>query len=380
MKKIVLFMLTAILCLGVFGTFVRAEDVVTQTSNTSVGMLMLAKDNVNATVNHEGDVFAAGKDVTLKGRIVGNLFVAGMNVTLSKELDVTGSVFAAGQIVNSEAIIHGQVYMAGSTINDKSEVSGDIKATGSDVKLSGKYNYAYLAGQSLTFGGMANYGLRMGGESNIIEDTAEINGNIKINTPKEKTPVIPSKFKDKAEIVTAETEGDPDDNPLSGANIWASVMGFLFAFVVGIAMMYIFPAGFEKIKAFFVKKTWFCLLWGFISMLIVPVGAILILILFFPASIVFAIAGFLFWLVTFFLGTIVIYYWLGELLAKLISKDKPMHAVLMLLIGVFAASLFLFLVRLIPVVGGIGCFIQFALGLFGSGAVILAMFKRETPA
>ncbi|NTU60779.1 MAG: hypothetical protein HGA95_00360, partial [Caldiserica bacterium] len=79
-------------------------------------------------------------------------------------------------------------------------------------------------------------------------------------------------------------------------------------------------------------------------------------------------------------GTIVIYYWLGELLAKLISKDKPMHAVLMLLIGVFAASLFLFLVRLIPVVGGIGCFIQFALGLFGSGAVILAMFKRETPA
>lgn len=380
MKKIALFMLTAVLCLGVFGTFARAEDGTTTEEKITVGILMLSKENLNTTVNHEGDVFAAGKDVSIKGKIVGNLFVAGLNVTLPKELDVTGSVFAAGQNVDSEAVIRGQAYLAGSTVNDKSEVFGDIKASGSNVMLGGKYNYAYLAGQSVTFSGMANYGLRMGGESNVIEDSAEINGNIKINVPKGKTATFPDKFKGQVEIYTPEEEGDPDDNPLSGANIWASVMGFLFAFVVGIAMMYIFPTGFEKIKAYFTKKTWHCLLWGFLSMLIVPIGTILILILFFPASIVFAIAGFMFWLVTFFLGSIVIYYWLGELLAKLISKDKPMHAVLMLLIGVFAASLFFFLVKLIPMVGGISCFIQFVLGLFGSGAVILAMFKRETPA
>lgn len=380
MKKIALFMLTAVMCLGVFGTFARAEDDLPVEQETTVGILMLANENVNATVNHEGDVFAAGKDVSIKGKIVGNLFVAGMNVTLPKELEVTGSVFAGGQAVNSEATIRGQAYLAGSIINDKSEVFGDIKASGSNVMLGGKYNYAYLAGQSVTFSGMANYGLRMGGSLNVIDEMAEINGNIKINAPKDATPVVPEKFKDRVEIVYSKTDGDPDEDPLSGPNIWASVMGFLFAFVVGIAMMYIFPTGFEKIKAYFTKKIWHCLLWGFLSMLIVPIGTILILILFFPASIVFAIAGFMFWLVTFFLGTIVIYYWLGELLAKLISKDKPMHAVLMLLIGVFAASLFFFLVKLIPMVGGIGCFIQFVLGLFGSGAVILAMFKRETPA
>jgi hypothetical protein len=380
MKKIVLFVLAVAVCLGMSAMFARAEDGTAETTNVTVGVLFFRNDKINTTVNHEGDVFAAGSNVTLKGKITGNLFVAGMNVTLPKELEVRGSVFAAGQSVSNESVVYGQVYLAGSTISDKGDIYGDIKAAGSIVKLAGKYNYAYLAGENVTFSGMANYGLRMGGETNTIEDAAEINGNIKINVPKGKTATYPDKYKDKVEIYSPEKEDDPDDNPLSGANIWASVMGFLFAFVVGIAMMYIFPVGFEKIKAFFTKKIWFCLLWGFLSMLIVPLGTLLILLVFFPASIVFAIAGFLFWLVTFFLGTIVIYYWLGELLARLISKDKPMHAVLMLLIGVFAASLFFFLVRLVPVVGGVGCFIQFVLGLFGSGAVILAIFKRETPA
>lgn len=55
MKKIALFMLTAVLCLGVFGAFARAEDGTTTEEKTTVGILMLANENVNATVNHEGD-------------------------------------------------------------------------------------------------------------------------------------------------------------------------------------------------------------------------------------------------------------------------------------------------------------------------------------
>lgn len=380
MKKIVLIVLAIAVCLGMTAMFARAEDGTETADDVTVGVLFYGNNNINATLNHEGDVFAAGNSVSLKGKILGNLFVAGMNVSLPKELEVRGSVFAAGQMVSNEATVYGQVYLAGTTVTDMGDIYGDIKAVGSSVRLSGKYNYAYLAGENVTFGGMANYGLRMGGEANIIEDNAEVNGKIKIDVPKDKTATYPDKLKDKVEINTPKTNKDPDDNPLSGANILASVMGMLFAFVVGIAMMYIFPTGFEKIKAFILKRIWFCLLWGFLSMIIVPLGTVLVLLVFFPASIVFAIAGFLFWIVTFFLGSIVIYYWLGELLSRLISKDKPMHAVLMLLIGVFVASLFFFLVSLVPVVGGVGCFIQFVLGLFGSGAVILAIFKREMPA
>lgn len=380
MKKIVLIVLAIAVCLGMTAMFARAEDGTETADDVTVGVLFYGNNNINATLNHEGDVFAAGNSVSLKGKILGNLFVAGMNVSLPKELEVRGSVFAAGQMVSNEATVYGQVYLAGTTVTDMGDIYGDIKAVGSSVRLSGKYNYAYLAGENVTFGGMANYGLRMGGEANIIEDNAEVNGKIKIDVPKDKTATYPDKLKDKVEINTPKTNKDPDDNPLSGANILASVMGMLFAFVVGIAMMYIFPTSFEKIKAFILKRIWFCLLWGFLSMIIVPLGTVLVLLVFFPASIVFAIAGFLFWIVTFFLGSIVIYYWLGELLSRLISKDKPMHAVLMLLIGVFVASLFFFLVSLVPVVGGVGCFIQFVLGLFGSGAVILAIFKREMPA
>lgn len=381
-KRIILLGLLLVMVFGLFGTFTKAEDTTTATpvaTDTSVGTLFLAKPTVDATINHEGDVFAAGQNVSLKGKIIGNLFVAGNNVTLPKDLEVRGSVFAAGQSVKSEAMVYGQVYLAGQNITDSSEVVGDIKAAGATILLSGKYNYAYLGGQNSTFSGTANYGLRMAGETSTITDEAKITGNIKIDAREGKTPTISETYKDKAEVRYSKAK-DPDDKPLGKGNIWMTIVGFLFSFVLGIAMMYIFPQAFEKIKANFTKKTWFALLWGFLSILIVPLCALLIFLFFIPASIVFVIAGVFFWLVTFLFGSIVIYFWFGEIISKLFSKEKPMHPVLVLLIGTFVAALIYFLLSLIPFVGMVGCLLKCVVGLFGSGAVILAIFTRETPA
>jgi hypothetical protein len=377
MKKIVLLGLLVLMFFGFAGSFLKAEDGVPATNETSVGMLMLANTKVDAEINHEGDVFVAGQDVTLKGRIVGNLFVAGANVTLPKELEVRGSVFAAGQTLNSQAMIFGQAYFASQAIEDKSEIVGDIKAAGSNVTLAGNYNYAYLAGEKVTFSGSANYGLRMGGATNTITDEAQVTGKIKINSPKNMTPTVPEKFKENTEIVYTEADGDPDEDPTTPLGIWSSVMSMLFAFVVGITMMYVFPTGFDKIRTNFLSNTWHSLLWGILPVLMVPIGAILILIIFFPASVLFVFTGVLFWIMTFFFGTIVIYYCFGEWIAKMLFKDKRVHAVMTLLIGTFVASLFFYLLRLIPTAGFVSWIVQAGVGLFGSGAVILAIFKRD---
>lgn len=377
MKKVLLIALIVFACLGIFSTTSKAEEPATG-GETTVGTLMLAKPSVDVTLNHEGDVFAAGQSVILKGKIYGNLFVAGSSVTLPKDLEVKGSVFAAGQSVVSEAMVYGQVYLAGSNITDSSEVYGDIKAAGSNVNLAGKYNYAYESGEKLTFAGFANYGLRLAGKTVEITDESTVNGKIKINVSAGNTPKVPEKYKAATEII--QKKDDPDDHPTGLMNIWTLISGFLFSFVVGIVMMYIFPTGFEKIKHYLTKKMWFSLLWGFLSFLIVPICGIVLMLIFFPAAVVFVIAGVFFWIATFLFGSIVIYYWIGELLGKLIAKDKPIHAVLVLLMGLVATTLVLFLISLIPIVGPVSGLIKLAIYMIGSGAVIMAIFTKEPAA
>ncbi|NTU99205.1 polymer-forming cytoskeletal protein, partial [Candidatus Falkowbacteria bacterium] len=104
----------------------------------------------------------AGDSINLaKGEVIeGNLYVAGANLNI--EGKVTGDVICAGQTVNISGEVLGDVICAGQTVNISGRVSGNLRSVGSSINLTGQINKnANLAAASINTGASSSVGWEM---------------------------------------------------------------------------------------------------------------------------------------------------------------------------------------------------------------------------
>lgn len=321
------------------------------------GDVVAAGGQVSVDGNVSGDVMAAGGSVTVRGRIGDDVRTVGGNVTVSGA--VGDSVVAAGGLVSlaPTAVVKGRAWLAGNTVNIAGNVGAGLKAAANRVVINGDVT-----------GDVELYA-----DTVKIEPGAVIRGNLHYHSPNEAQIASDAKITGtvtRAEFRAAEAAGAAAQTAWRIARV-----GFYVSLLLTAVVLYLlFPVASVQAARTIRSAPWQSLGLGvailfaapFVVMLLFAtlVGAWLALTLL-AAYLVLLLAGFL-------VGVL----YAGDLGLRLLGKADAAGKggrVLSLL----AALIALWLIRFVPVLGGLAVF---ALLVFGTGALALYLWRRYAAA
>ena len=296
--------------------------------------------------------FAAGNNVEISSEIDGSTFVAGNNIKLSSTQDY---IYAAGNSITIENATTKDAFLAGSNISIKDSSIRDLYATAETIKIKSNIDRnAYLSGKKITINSTIDGDVKVAaeeiniGKDAVITGTLEYDRDAKLNVA------------EGAQIAKKKTYRSKDLNltPFSIFKIkaFATLYSFAAMLIIGIILLALCKktrTTIEKLdkKASTILKG---LLIGFIALIVLPITAILILltIIGLPLSILLLI----FYGLIIYLSSLTTAYYVGNWFLKDKLKNKYLLLTMSLLI--------LYLLKLIPVVGG---FVALASLLFGMG-------------
>lgn len=364
-----------ILALFIIGIPLVASASGSQKSET---IYILSKDD-----NFDGNLWRAASSVTIDGKVAGDLFVAGNKVTINGTVD--GSVFAAANEISlgESAKIFGNTYFAASNINFNGDVEGNAYNFAStfesgDKSFVKKDLYAFAG--TLTIDGWIERDFRGSGGTTIIKaninrdaqlyDVSQLNiqdgttiaGKLTYrsenNAQIENGVILGSVEKQKPITTTAEQKKAAEQ---SSAAAWllSAVWGLLAFLLVALFMIIVFPNKTKVISESIAQKFGMNLLSGLVILIVVPV---IILILFgtligIPvALIILAIYSILLYIGKLFVGVIAGRYIIDKLCPKWSEKTR-------LIIGTLKGAGIIYIICLIPVLGGIIGFLATLLAL-----------------
>ena len=294
--------------------------------------------------------FSAGNNVSTTSRVDGANFVAGNNVTVSSSQDM---LFAAGNNVILEKVETKDAFVAGSQITVKSSIIRDLYAAAGNIKLDSDISRnAYLGGESVIINSKIGGNVDVDASTITIGNNAEITGTL--NYPKNATINIAETAKIGEKTTYKTVEKTKKENELAGT-ILEKVYSYLAMLLIGIVLMLLNKKTFKQIDK--IKKDFKVALKttgiGFVSLVVVPIAAIIIIttIIGVPLGIISLIVyGLLI-----YLSVIPTAYYLGNI----VLKDKIDNKYV-----VFALSLLvIYILKVIPVIGGLVGFISLLLGL-----------------
>ena len=310
-----------------------------------------AGNSVKISSQVDGMSFVAGNIVYINSN-QDYLFAAGNNVTLDST--TAKDAFVAGNFITVEASEIRDLYIAGTTMTINSDIKGDLYAIGTNVIINGKVDGdVYLASDTLTMGkdAVINGTLRYPDdakldikESTIINNTEPYEGakTTKVDTSKVKLEV----------------------NPF--AIIAGKLLGALYRFVamliIAIILLALNKKAFDTIKE--EKKSFGYIaltsLIGFAFLIILPIAAIMAMctVIGIPLSVIALII----YSILIYLSIIPTAYYFGNLVFGKSIKNRFLLMLVSLPI--------LYLIRLIPLLGGLVGFISLIFGL-GMYAILI---------
>ena len=325
------------------------------------------------------DVFAAGMNVTIANPVNGDAHAGGLNVTISAPVD--GNIYAAGNTVSLTGPVGRDITVFGGTVNltGSEEISGNLRTAAGTVILERPVNgSAMLAGASLRIDAPIAGDLLLSGESVTFGDNARVEGNVEIRATEEipvPASVAPASRVTFTKIEKSAIVGDAGN--MAGQvinaerNAWmGAVFGALAVIVCGAILLALFPRRTEIGYLTAMAKPWKSLLFGVLSAsayvgLIVVLLASLIGIPLIPVALVLLVLAALTGYVA---GT---YFVADRVLARFgYETDTLWKRIGALVIGLIA-------VWILGIIPFLGWLLQFALGLFGLGALSFSAVGRR---
>ncbi len=329
-------------------------------------ILILARDiNVRGTVN--GDLYTFGQNITVSGPVKGTVLSGGMEINFkSPQLN---TVWAGGAEINAAGKFDGNLIIMGGTLVLESDcqVRRDLRAYGGNLNVNGDIEGIIVAGVGDFNMTGRSRSIYLNAENVMIRSNARINGEVEIESKNE--PVIEDKSVIAGRINIHKPEPDEEKT-----NAFFALVPFL-AFLAGIFRLFMFLAKLltgillivlaknyvRRIMDSLKTKTWHCLGWGFVSLLVVPtVGFVLLLTL---IGLPLAVFTFYVFSTFLYLASIMVALVLGELIMGLFKKKGEISLYLSLIIGHIVISL----LCLIPI---LGFFFRIVILIFGTGMLM----------
>ena len=328
------------------------------------------------------DVFAAGKDVTLTTPIGGDAHAAGLNVIISAPVD--GNIYAAANTITLTAPIGKDVLVLGGTVNltGFDAIEGNLRGAAGTVVLERPVNGSVmLAGASLKINAPIAGDVLLSGESITFGDKARVEGTVEIRATEEipvPASVAPASRVTFTKIDKSSIIGDAGNiagqTVQRGGPSWMGpVFGAVALIVFGSILLAIFPRRAEIGYLTAMAKPWKSLFYGvlaasaYVGLILVLLASLIGIPLIPVAIVLLVLAG----LTGFVAGT---YFVADRVLFQFgYETDTLWKRIGALTMGLIAV----WILGAIPLIGLLAWFVQFALGLFGLGALSFSAIGRR---
>ncbi|MFA6423320.1 MAG: hypothetical protein WCW17_02585 [Patescibacteria group bacterium] len=305
------------------------------------GDMAAAASDININGNVENSLFAAGSTITIKGNVGHTARIVGSTIIIDGKIQ--DDLFAAGNVIdiNKSSLIAGDLILGGNTININADVDGKLWAAADKLTINSriKGNVVLKNVQTLVLG-----------------DNAVIDGNLTYYSPNQATIASSATISGKViyNQVSAASKG------VAGIMTLAFLYKIITAFILGLVLMFGVGRFTKESMSNVTTKFWTNIGWGLISLIILPIAAILLLVSIIGIKLA-VIIGLIYTLVI-LLASILLPVIIGSFSVGFIKKDKeyPLSWTTVLIGAIIAAIL-----SIIPILGGTILFI-ILLAIIGS--------------
>jgi len=304
----------------------------------------------------------------------------GDNVVVPRGTIINDNLFAAGNEVNVSGRIKGDLIAFGGDVVINAQVDGNIMVGGGDITITGSARNIYVGGGDVTIAAKTRNDLlagcgqiyidknaRIGKDAFLGCGDAKIAGNVgrDVKIGSETMKVLPGAVVKGS--ITRYSQPDVSKKTakyVNGFNLAHQILAFVTIFVMGILIIVFLPNQVKLIASKMTGEFWKSLGWGILSLIVVPliVGLFLITVIGIPIGILLLI-GYLFgiYIAGIFTSVVIGQWILGKL-------GKPeVSLIWALLIGLIILQL----IGLVPIIGWIAKFILF---LWAFGALTATRF------
>lgn len=317
------------------------------------GDLLAAGGTIVVLAPVAGDAMLAGGTVDLRAPVADDLRAAGGSVSLGSAVGDDAVLAGARVHIEPKASVSGRAWLAGGEVSIDGRVAGELRAAGSRVVLAG------------TVGGDAE----LAGETIELQPGAHVAGNLVYRSPREAR--IPTEARVDGEIRRLSFE-PPAVAPAARTGGW--LVGLAALAVAGIVLYLVFPQFALAAARTLGTTPWRALALGFATLAAVPVLVLLLLVS--VVGIPLALALLAAYLIMLLAGFLTGMLYLGDVGIRRLAPGRAQSR-LAIVAALVAALVVLWLVRLIPLLGGI---VTFLVLLFGTGALLLGVYERYRPA
>ncbi len=327
------------------------------------------------------DLFKAGENIKIEEELDGTAFIAGDKVDLNNKINGIGFVASSELNINFE---QDYIFGAGSTINIKDNIAKDAFILGEKILIDENVilgRDAYIFTDTLTIKGTINRNLYIYGTTVNIEGT--INGNIivsalELNIDKNAKVIGTLKYNEDASIEGLRKDIETKTYKISTNNITFKeyITNFISSYIhitlLAIVLVFICESLFKKslkeTEDINTKKVATLCGKGFLILIGVPIIAMMLL--FSGAFVSVGVIGAILYGILMYISNIFTAYFLANILDKKIFK-KNMNSYLLMIIGLFI----IYLLGMIPLIGGLISFISMLLGIGIAGNMLLDIKK-----
>jgi hypothetical protein len=312
--------------------------------NTSSGNVFGAGENLQINQDVPGDIVLAGSRLEINGNVVDDFIGAGGELIVNG--NVSGSVIAAGGTIRVNGNVGEDVAAAGGQVflSRDSVVNGDILLGAGDVTLNGIVN-----GNGQVSAGNLKTGDDFKLKGNLVVDANNYPSNLKEHVGGNLS--ITARNQTEEQYATAS----------KGFSIFGFIIGLLSALALGLILIYLYPDFISRLAEIVKDSALKTGLLGLLTLIFLPILAIILLITVFGWSI--SVLMVLLLTLAIILATIPVKLLAGKIIYnKLLRKEAGKMVYYIIGAIVFA------LAYEIPYVGGIIRFIALIIGL---GAIVV---------
>jgi len=312
----------------------------------------------------------------------------GDEVELARGTIINDNLFVAAGDIDVAGIIRGDVIAFGGEVKISGQVDGNVFVAGGDVTITGRVRHDLLVGAgdviveknarigkdafvgagNATISGLIGRDLKVGAGTLNITDSARIYGKVDYSADN-------AIISDNARIVGVVTAlakpnvGARVGKTIGPLNLAWLIISFLAIFIVGVLIVLYLPNQVKIITDEMTKKFWWCLLWGLISVIVIPIvaGLLLATMIGIPLAVLLLfVYGFGIYIHGIFSGVLI-----GQAVFERFGQKK-LHIIWALLLG-------LIIIQLLGWIPLIGWAIKLVLFLWAFGAQVstrLAVYKE----
>lgn len=336
----------------------------------------------------EGDYFAAGERVEIFGTINGDVYVAGGEVIVDGT--VNGDLLAVGGMIKVSGTVSDDIRIAGGDLSFRGTVGQNVSVFGGEIEF---IEGSRVAGNVVMFGGNTTLGGTVNGNvktmAGMFTVSGDVEGNVeamvgeaRLTSQAEVGGDFTYKAEQKADISgTAVIGGETTYTAVKnydkkkafgthiiGAMVAGKIYGVLAALLLGFVFIHFAPKYVESATMDIKEKTWPALLYGLVTLIIMPIVAVLLMVT--VIGIPLGLMTMAFYFMGLYIAPLFFMVLLGQLVMGTMSKKYSMYAAL--LVGAIAYAI----LTLIPIIGGIIALFAVLAGIGSMAMTELEAYKK----